>query len=255
MKKIIYVLLALAVVSLYSCKKEPIDDSTNTTTTPGGTNTPGGGQGGGNQGGNEPGGNEPGGNEPGGNQPSAADFVGLWNMELYGNSVAHVTVTVNPILSGVLSMIGQEVPFSDMDEDVSFAGTPMTLSIVQGSGTQMTVSGTITLDLNERMGIAVDPMDFSFNTTAVYTETGLMIQNATISESVTFMTTGTMALEGTISFGQRTGFPTDGVLEVTLASLEINGTGSLTVPVIGQEIPNAATVAVNGTQMTAHGTK
>lgn len=251
MKKIFYVLLALAVVSLYSCKKEPIDDSTNTTNTPGGTtHTPGGGQGGGNQGGNEPGGNE-----PGGDQPSAADFVGQWNMELYGNSVAHVTVTVNPILSGVLSMIGQEVPFSDMDEDVSFAGTPITLSIAQGTGTQMTVSGTITLDLNERMGIAVDPMDFPFSTTAVYTETGLMIQNATISESVPFMTIGTMALEGTISFGQRTGFPTDGVLDVTIASLEINGTGSLTVPVIGQEIPNAATVAVNGSQMTAHGAK
>lgn len=246
MKKILYVLLALAVVSLYSCKKENIDDSTNTTTTPGGTTpTPGSGQGGGSQGGEE----------PGGNQRSADDFVGLWNMELYGNSVAHVTVTVNPILSGVLSMIGQEVPFSDMDEDVSFAGTPMTLSIVQGSGTQMTVSGTITLDLNERMGIAVDPMDFSFNTTAVYTENGLTIQEATISENVPFMTIGTMALEGTISFGQRTGFPTDGVLDVSIASLEINGTGSLTVPVIGQEIPNAATVAVNGSQMTAHGAK
>lgn len=246
MKKILYVLLALAVVSLYSCKKENIDDSTNTTTTPGGTTpTPGGGQGGGSQGGEE----------PGGNQRSADDFVGLWNMELYGNSVAHVTVTVNPILSGVLSMIGQEVPFSDMDEDVSFAGTTMTLSIAQVAGTQMTVTGTITLDLNERMGIAVDPMDFSFSTTAVYTENGLTIQEATISENVPFMTIGTMALEGTISFGQQTGFPTDGVLDVTLASLEINGTGSLTVPVIGQEIPNAATVAVNGTQMTAHGTK
>lgn len=247
MKKIVFVILALAVVGLYSCKKENVEEG-NTTTT---TNT-GGNQGGGNQ----PGGG--GGNQPGDDptpQRTADEFVGQWNMELYGNSNAHVVVTVNPILSTALSAIGQELAFGDMDEIVSFAGTPMAMSISQGSGSQMTVSGTITLDLNSSMGIDVDPFDVSFNTTAVFTENGLMIQPATISESVPFMTMGTMALDGQITFEQQTGFPTDGVLDVTIATLDINGVGTVTIPLIGQEIPNAATVTVNGEQLKAHGTK
>lgn len=247
MKKIVLAILALAVVGLYSCKKENVDEGNNTTTT-----TPGGNQGGGNQ----PGGG--GGQQPGDDptpQRTSDEFVGQWNMELYGNSNAHVVVTVNPLLSTGLAMIGQELAFGDMDEIVSFAGTPMTLSIAQGSGSQMTVSGTITLDLNASMGIEVDPIDVSFNTSAVFTENGLMIQAATISESVPFMTIGTMALDGQITFDQQTGFPTDGVLDVTIATLHIDGVGTVTIPLIGQEIPNAATVTVDGEQLKAHGTK
>lgn len=191
MKKILYVLLALAVVSLYSCKKENIDDSTNTT-----TQTPGGGGNGGGQ-------------DTTSTPTQHESFVGDWELMFAEGTNVHLVVDFNDFL-----------PMGDINNDISMESTPFNVSIAELGNNRMSVTGSVTVQLMSAL-----PVTFDINTTATLTESGLMIDPAPIEKTVEVMSMN-VSLVGTATFAQPTAFPEGGVLTLVISSLDVTSNDS-----------------------------
>ena len=151
-------------------------------------------------------------------------FEGDWNLEMGDEDSVHTTITMNSTLHMVLPyVIGHDI--DDVDEDVSVAGTQVPVTIEQGAGNQMNISGNF-----DMMMYGVDePVTFHFNTTGTVTENGMNIEPANISESVAIMGTMNIDYTGTVSFEQPTELPEDGVLTIGIASMNITGYGDTVI--------------------------
>ena len=151
-------------------------------------------------------------------------FEGDWNLEMGDEDSVHTTITMNSTLHMVLPyVIGHDI--DDVDEDVSVAGTQVPVTIEQGAGNQMNISGNF-----DMMMYGVDePVTFHFNTTGTVTENGMNIETANISESVAIMGTMNIDYTGTVSFEQPTELPEDGVLTIGIASMNITGYGDTVI--------------------------
>lgn len=151
-------------------------------------------------------------------------FEGEWNLEMGDEDSVHTTITMNSTLHMVLPyVIGHDI--DDVDEEVSVAGTQVPVSIEQGAGNQMNISGNF-----DMMMYGVDePVTFHFSTTGTVTENGMNIEPANISESVAIMGTMNIDYTGTVTFEQPTELPEDGVLTIGIASMNITGYGDTVI--------------------------
>lgn len=150
-------------------------------------------------------------------------FEGEWNLEMGTEDSVHTTITLNQTLHTILTMLGQNI--EDVDEEVSVAGTQVPVTIAQGAGNQMNISGSF-----DMMMYGVDePVTFHFNTTGTVTENGMNIETANISESVAIMGSMNIDYTGTVSFEQPTELPEDGVLTIGIASMNITGYGDTVI--------------------------
>lgn len=214
--------MAIALVGLFSCKKENLDDQ-NQNQTPTDTTSHGG-------------------------EPAAVNpFLGSWDMMFVEGATVHMTVTFSESLRTIMTLAGQEAP-DDMDQDVSMEGTLLGFVVEEGSGNQLNVIGSMTVNLG--MG---DPVTFSFNTTATYANGTMSIAPAEISETITVANAVPIDLTGTITFTQPTAAPVEDNLSIELATMSINGSGTLTYQ--GMSIANAVAVTVEGTNLPANGTR
>lgn len=211
--------MAIALVGLFSCKKENLDDQ-NQNQTPTDTTSHGG-------------------------EPAAVNpFLGSWDMMFVEGASVHMTVTFSDLLRYALQAAGQEMNLEDMDQDVSMEGTVMAFDVAEGTGGNMAITGSLTVNLG--MG---EPVTFSFNTTATYANNTMSIEPAQISETITVANTVPIELNGTITFTQPTAAPVEDNLSLEVASLSINGSGTL------MGITDAVAVTVNGTNLPANGTR
>lgn len=210
--------MAVALVGLFSCKKENLDDQNQSQTpTPSDTTSQGG-------------------------EPAAVNpFVGSWDMMFVEGATVHMTVTFSDLLRLALQAAGQDMDLQDMDQDVSMEGTAMAFEVAEGTGGNLDVTGSMTVNLG--MG---DPATFSFTTTATYANGTMSIAPAQISETLNVMSMP-IELSGTITFVQPTAAPVEDNLSIELASMSINGSGTL------MSIPNAVAVTVNGSNLPANG--
>ena len=223
MKKIIFALLALAVVALYSCEKE--------NDTPSGNNS----------------------TNQGGDTPTPSDtivtppaptktFYGDWDLMFQDGSNAHVSAVFNETLIALLQ--SQSVNIGNVDTNVSLTGSALGFLVEQASGNQVTITGSVSIDiLHQWVG---QPVTFSFTTTGTIGANGLTIQPAQIGETIEVMTVP-INLTGTITFSQPTALPVDGNLTVDISSLVLNGTGD----VMG--VSNAVAVNVHASYLQALG--
>ncbi|MCR4811248.1 MAG: fibronectin type III domain-containing protein [Bacteroidales bacterium] len=150
-------------------------------------------------------------------------FEGEWNLVMGQNDSVHTTITLNQTLHTILGMLGQDI--ADVDENVSVTGTQVPVTIEQGAGNQMNISGNF-----DMMMYGVDePVTFHFNTTGTVTENGMNIEPANISESVAIMGTMNIDYTGTVTFEQPTELPEGGVLTIGIASMNITGYGDTVI--------------------------
>ena len=212
--------MAVALVGLFSCKKENLNDQ-NQNQTPTDTTSHGG-------------------------EPAAVNpFVGTWDLMFVDGASVHMTVTFSETLRLALQMAGQDSILNylqDMDQDVSMEGTVMAFDVAEGTGGNMSITGSMTVNLG--MG---DPVTFSFTTTATYANGTMSIAPAEISETITVANAVPIDLTGTITFAQPTAAPVEDNLSLMVASMSINGSGTL------MGIPNAVAVTVNGSDLPANG--
>ena len=207
--------MAFAVVGLCSCEKDdatPSDTTvtTDTPTTPSDTTaTP-----------------------PMDNNP----FAGDWDLAFAEGTTVHFTLTPEGALTQTLNI-------SPVDNDLPIAGSNLDFLVEPKSGNQVDITGSMTLDLNYQN---IDPIGLTFNTTGTVTDEGLAIDRATISKTITVMSMP-INLTGTISFVQPAERPTAGELTVEMATLNINGNGSL--------YTGSLTLAVTGSHLQATGPK
>lgn len=177
----------------------------------------------------------------GGDAPEADGFPGEWNMAFSEGDELHMTVTLSQTLHMMLQMQGSDM--DDIDTMMSAAGTPVFVTIEQGSGDQYTVTGSFDMEF----GSFMDPIAFHFNTTGTLGASGLSIEPATISESVALMGQLPIEFTGTVTFAQPTALPTDGVLTIEIASLDIDGTGSI------GGMPDMISITLDGASLHAVG--
>lgn len=182
----------------------------------------------------------------GGEAPEADGFPGEWNMAFSEGDELHMTVTLSQALHAMLQMQGSDM--DDIDTTTSAAGIPVFVTIAQGSGDQYTVTGSFDMEF----GSFMDPIAFHFNTTGTLGANGLSIEPATISETVNLMGQLPIEFTGTVTFVQPTSLPTDGVLTIEIASLDIDGSGSISV--MGVSLNDAIVVTLDGAQLHAVGT-
>lgn len=150
-------------------------------------------------------------------------FEGEWNLVMGQNDSVHTTITLNQTLHTILGILGQDI--ADVDENVSVAGTQVPVTIEQGAGNQMNISGNF-----DMMMYGVDePVTFHFSTTGTVTENGMNIEPANISESVAIMGTMNIDYTGTVTFEQPTELPEGGVLTIGIASMNITGYGDTVI--------------------------
>lgn len=150
-------------------------------------------------------------------------FEGEWNLVMGQNDSVHTTITLNQTLHTILGMLGQDI--ADVDENVSVAGTQVPVTIEQGAGNQMNISGNF-----DMMMYGVDePVTFHFNTTGTVTENGMNIETANISESVAIMGSMNIDYTGTVTFEQPTELPEGGALTIGIASMNITGYGDTVI--------------------------
>jgi hypothetical protein len=76
-------------------------------------------------------------------------------------------------------------------------------------------------------GSFMDAIPFHFSTTGTLGANGLSIAPATISETVNLMDAIPLEFTGTVTFVQPTAAPSNGVLTIEIASLDIDGNGSV----------------------------
>ena len=172
----------------------------------------------------------------GGDAPVAADFPGDWNLTFAEGDEMHMTLTLDAMLHMYLASQGQDM--DDIDTTISASGMPVFVTIEQASGDQYTVSGSF--DMEFGMG---DPIQFHFNTTGTLTSSGLSIEPAAINESITLMDALPLEFTGTVTFVQPTTLPVEGVLTLEIASLDIDGNGSIS------GMPNMILITLDGTQL------
>ena len=218
MKKIIFALLALAVVGLYSCEKE--------NDTPSGNNST-------NQGGDIP---TP--SDTTVTPPAPTEtFYGDWNLVFVEGASLHYNLVTESAIQSIIP---------SMENDMSLAGNVWDLTIEQASGTQVNVTGSVSIDLGFQ-GVPAIPL--SFQTTGTITNDGLNINPAEINQSITAMNVIPVDLTGTVTFVQPTALPVDGNLTVTIATLDVNGVGEASFGTVS----GGLTLTVNGTQLQATG--
>lgn len=177
----------------------------------------------------------------GGDAPVAVDFPGDWNMAFAEGEEIHMTLTLSPILHIALAAQGQDI--EDVDTMMSASAIPVFVTIEQASGDQYNVFGSFDMEL----GALAEPIQFHFNTTGTLSAGGLSIEPANISESINLMEALPLEFSGTVSFVQPTALPSEGVLTIVIASLNIDGDGSVS------GVPNAIAVTLDGSQLHASG--
>lgn len=177
----------------------------------------------------------------GGEAPEADGFPGEWNMAFSEGDELHMTVTLSQVLHMTLQMQGADM--DDIDTTTSAAGIPVFVTIAQSSGDQYTVSGSFDMEF----GSFMDPLAFHFNTTGTLGANGLSIEPATISESVSLMGQLPIEFTGTVTFAQPTSLPADGVLTIEIATLDIDGSGSI------MGMPDVISITLDGAELHAVG--
>ena len=168
-------------------------------------------------------------------------FVGEWSLTMANNAQIHRTVTLDATLHTMLGYVGRDM--DDVDEDASLADTPMPVTIEQGAGDQMNVSGSFSVELMT----GLDPITFDFATTGTLSTNGLSIDPADLTQSITLMGLMPVNLTGTVTFVQPTALPENGVLTLEIASLDVDGSGTY--------MGGTATMSIDGTSLQASGTK
>jgi len=168
-------------------------------------------------------------------------FVGEWNLTMAAGAQIHRTVTLDATLHTMLGYAGRDI--DDIDEDASIASAPMPVTIEQGTGDQVNVSGTFSVELMD----GIDPISFDFATTGTVSSNGLAIEPADLTQSITLLGAMPVNLTGTVTFVQPTELPENGVLTLEIASLDVDGTGTM--------MGGTATMSITGTDIQASGTK
>ena len=173
-------------------------------------------------------------------------FVGNWDLVLSENDEMHMTVVFDQMLHMLLAMQGSDI--DDIDTTSSVAGMPVPLTIEQGEGDQLNVSGSFDLEVDE----GFDPIRLHFSTTATQTANGMTVEPATIDEMVDMMDEMTFHFTGTMTFAQPTALPQDGILTLEIASLDIAGVSSIEV---AAGVSANVNVGIDATQLHAVGQK
>ena len=168
-------------------------------------------------------------------------FVGEWNLTMAADAQIHRTVTLDATLHTMLGYMGRDM--DDIDEDASIANAPMPVTIEQAAGDQVNVSGSFSVELMD----GIDPITFDFSTTGTLSASGLSIEPADLTQSITLLGTMPVDLTGTATFVQPTALPENGILTLEIASLDVNGTGSL--------MGGTATLSITGSDLQASGAK
>ena len=172
----------------------------------------------------------------GGEAPVTDDFPGDWEMTFSEGDEMHMTLTLSTMLHYALQMQGQDM--EDVDTMISASGIPVFVTIEQANGDQYNVSGS--LDMEFGMG---DPIQFHFNTTGTRDANGLSIEPATLNESIMLMGQLPLDFTGTVTFAQPTALPTDSQLTIEIATIHIDGNGSI------QSFTDAIVVTLDGEQL------
>ena len=176
----------------------------------------------------------------------AADegFIGDWTLNMDENAQIHRTLTLDPSLHSALSGFGNDIP--DADEDASVAGNEMTMSITAATGDQVNVTGTFSLEVTD--GVT---LPFNYSTTGTVTASGLNIEPADLTQSATLYNIMPVSFTGTLTFAQPTALPDNGTLTVGIASIDIDGAGSVSMGFVSGN----ATMSITGNGITAAGSK
>lgn len=217
MKKIIVALMALAAVGLYSCEKDNQEQSGNTST------------------------QTPGGEDPTPQDPQSLtmdSFVGVWNLMFVENATIHYNLVPDAAIQSVIS---------PMENDIVLDGNQWNLDIQKVSESQVTVTGSVSIDLGFQ-GVPAIPL--SFETTGTVTDDGLIIDQAEINQSIMAMNVIPIDLTGTVNFAQPTAKPDEGNLTVVISSISVNGVGEASFGTFS----GGLTLSVSGSQMKSNGT-
>ena len=177
----------------------------------------------------------------GGDAPVTDGFPGDWELSFSENDQMNMTLTLDPMLHMYLQMQGSDI--EDMDTMISVAGIPVFVTIEQADGDQYNVSGSFDMEF----GMTEEPIQFHFNTTGTLGVDGLSIEPAAISETINLMGQLPLNFTGTATFAQPTALPTNGVLTVEIASLDIDGVGEIA------GLGNAILITLDGSQLHATG--
>jgi len=181
----------------------------------------------------------------GGEAPTTDGFEGDWDLSFSEGDEMQISIVFSTMFHMLLSAQQQDI--DDIDTTISVNGMPVPVSIEQVGADQFTVSGSFDMEL----GGMVDPIQFHFSTTGTLGTNGLSIEPATISESTMIMGQLPLEFTGSVTFVQPTALPTNGILTIEIATIQVNGNSDLSVS--GMSLPNAITVVLTGTQLHATG--
>ena len=220
MKKFIVALMAIAMVGFFSCQKEePTPDGNGTNTeAPGGNPTP---------------------SDTTVTPSPAETFYGEWGLVFEENATLHYNLATDAAIQSF-------VP--SMENDMVLDGNQWSMLIEQATGSQVDITGTVSIDLGFQ-GVPAIPL--SFQTTGTVSDNGLTIDPAEINSSIMAMNVIPVDLTGTITFVQPTALPVDGVLTVVMDSLDIDGVGQAS---FGQ-ISGGLTLDVTGSKLKSAGAR
>lgn len=226
MKKILVALMALTLVGVYSCEKDPEENNNNGTPTPiedttstpqDTTSTP----------------QDTTSTPQDTTSTTAETFIGNWDLAFAEDATVHLTATFSEMAQSYMQM-------ENVDEDISLLYRSMGFEITEAGNNQVTIVGSITLELMD----GVDPVTFDFTTTGTITDNGLVIETAQIDNTFEYMQAITINLSGSVEFAQPTPLPEDGILSVVISSLNVTGSDASNMIV---------DITLNGTQIHSSG--